>query len=388
MRIAVVTGHFSELHSSNEFDLCRALAGMGQQVFLICSDNPSRLSSEMGASFRAGSALSNGFQVIRLPTPFEVKGTPLMLGLHRTLDEVDPDVIHTQEYFRFHSLSAQRVAQLLGVPYVITQHRYLLPSGWLGILFSVGNFTVWRQVVHASSGFTAISEASKSLLTSSFDIPSDYVTVIPHPVDTQVFTPRSNCDWLDNEISSRDGYVILTVSRLRPFKNIHSLVRIMPGILRVMPSTKLVIVGSGEEEMRIKALVARLNLAKSIFLISRYVDYHTEMPLAYASADLFALPTLQDVLPISLLEAMSSGLPVVASAVGGIPDVVRNGSDGYIVMPGDLPTLKDRILQILKDDKLRTDMARYARATALEKFDMKVVAKKTFRVYQRALARN
>lgn len=385
MHIAIVTAHLSPMHSSNELDLARGLTNLGHRVSVITSNRPSRLSSNVDVAQKIVTDQElGGFQLIRLPALLEVRGTPYMLGLAEVLQKLKPNIIHCQEYYRVHSWQAYRASQTLGVPFVFTQHRYFYPSGIGGVVFWLGNSTLWRTIIGSASGITAVSNAAKQFLVLQFGLSDDGVEVVPHSVDTRRFRPAAS-DWIQRRLGIVGGPFIVSVGRLTRLKRIDVLIRVMPRIVREFPDAKLVVVGSGDQEPFLRQLISRSNLQRSVCLISKYVDYWRDMPGLYSSGDIFVLPTAQDVLPIAMLEAMASRLPVISTPVGGIPDFVSDGRNGYLVGVGDEEGLLDRLCELLADGDRRRDFGMRARQTVEERADMLVVAHRTLNVYERAL---
>jgi glycosyltransferase involved in cell wall biosynthesis len=110
-----------------------------------------------------------------------------------------------------------------------------------------------------------------------------------------------------------------------------------------------------------------------------------EMPAAYADAEVFCLPSWWEAMPLSVLEAMAAGLPVVASAVGGLPEMVSDGETGFLVAPGDAAGLGDALARLVADPALRARMGAAGRRRARERFDLPGFAAAHLALYQREL---
>jgi glycosyltransferase involved in cell wall biosynthesis len=102
----------------------------------------------------------------------------------------------------------------------------------------------------------------------------------------------------------------------------------------------------------------------------------------YSAADVYATPTLGDNLPLTVMESMSCGTPVVGFEVGGVPDMVRNGVSGFVVPKGDTGALRQAILRVLDDPPLRTEMSQNCRRVALGEYDIKLQAQRYLTLYQ------
>ena len=117
-----------------------------------------------------------------------------------------------------------------------------------------------------------------------------------------------------------------------------------------------------------------------------FAGYRADVPRLLRASSLAVLPTRTEALPTTLIEAAACGLPVVATDVGGVPEVVSHGETGLLVPPGDPTALGDAIARLLADPARRAAMGAAARRTAVERFDMRVWAARLRAVYERALA--
>jgi glycosyltransferase involved in cell wall biosynthesis len=355
-------------------------------VTLVTSERTSRLSKGLKLQARSvGEQRTREFEVIRLRTTIDAFGTPLMPTLQNCISKLDVDLVHSQEYFRIHSMQSFRASRQCHIPFVFTQHRYFQPRGMLGLFFSAGCNTIWRRVVMNAAGITAVTTAARDYLLSKFPLPGESVHVIPHPVDTSRFHANSRGKWFRDELQLEAGPVILSVGRLIPVKRFDRLIAAFSHVREAVPTASLVIIGSGSQEAYLRDLIKALGLEEAVKIVTRYVDYWTEMPLVYSSADIFALSSSQDVLPISMLEAMSSGLPIIATKVGGIPDFVLDGVDGYLSDPSDEKAFAQRLSEVATDASLAKRLGINARGKVSSSADMMLVARKTIEVYKEAL---
>lgn len=165
-------------------------------------------------------------------------------------------------------------------------------------------------------------------------------------------------------------------------KGIFDLVAVWPEVLRALPRALLRVGGNGEVD-RLKAEVERLNLSDSVEVMG-WVSGEARMA-AYASADVYCLPSYAEGQPISVLEAMASGLPVVSTDVDGIPDSIIEGQTGYMVKPGDRPALGEALVRLLRDPWLRDAFGGAGRARVLDTFDAEVVSAQLRRIWEELL---
>ncbi|MEW6418489.1 MAG: glycosyltransferase [Nitrospirota bacterium] len=162
----------------------------------------------------------------------------------------------------------------------------------------------------------------------------------------------------------RDSFIIGSVGRLAKVKGHIYLIEAMPSILRKIPHCQLVIAGEGSLRSELEALIAEQNLSRHVKLIG----YVKNIDQFMAMINLFILPSLSEGLPISLLEGLAYGKPVVASHVGGIPEVIRNGSEGVLIPPAAPEAISKAVTGLIENRALTDRMSSAGRELALTKF--------------------
>lgn len=178
---------------------------------------------------------------------------------------------------------------------------------------------------------------------------------------------------LDDRQTDRDGPVIGSLGRLTDQKGYDLLVRALPEL----PSARLVLVGDGSQRPALEGIAAELGVADRL-QITGWVE---DAPKRLAEFDIFALPSRWEGMPLSILEAMRAGLPVVACDVGSVCEVVRDGETGYVVAADDLSALRDRLGRLLADVALRARMGECARGVADAFFTDTLMARRYEAVY-------
>jgi len=177
---------------------------------------------------------------------------------------------------------------------------------------------------------------------------------------------------------AEDDVLLLSVGRLVYQKGHEFLVRAMPGILGEHPSAKAVICGEGELRGALQAQIAELRLENSVFLTGNRPDIHRFLN----TADIFVLPSRWEGLPVALLEAMSVGLPVVATHVEGVEEVVQNEAEGLLVPPGDPEALAAALIELIGRGEARRRMGGAARQRIEEAYTVDIMCGKYLRVMQ------
>jgi glycosyltransferase involved in cell wall biosynthesis len=163
-----------------------------------------------------------------------------------------------------------------------------------------------------------------------------------------------------------DDLFLLSVGRLVHQKGHEFLVAAMPSVVKEFPHAKVGICGDGFLRQQLDAQIKTLGLEKSVFLLGKF-DNVTKYLVA---ADVFVLPSRWEGLPISLLEAMSVGLPIIATRVEGVDEVISDGEQGLLMSVGDIAALSDAILRLLRDPQARYQMGTAAKQRLLESYSI------------------
>ena len=179
------------------------------------------------------------------------------------------------------------------------------------------------------------------------------------------------------------GPVIVTIGRLEPEKGHRFLVQAMPRVLKHHPGARLWIAGDGSLRVELEALAYQLGLERHVL----FLGFVEDVPELLSRADVFVLPSLSEALGISLLEAMAASLPVVASAVGGVPEVIEPGFNGLLVPPGDADKIALSLLTLCGEPDLARRLGENARRTVSGRFSATQQAKGTVDCYMKALRR-
>jgi glycosyltransferase involved in cell wall biosynthesis len=179
---------------------------------------------------------------------------------------------------------------------------------------------------------------------------------------------------------------ILSVGRLYARKGLFTLIESMPRVVKLFKNAKFIISGKGQSN-EMKKLVAhaeRLRVRDNIIFTGYYPD--KKLPKLYQAADVFAFSTFYEHHPFAVLEALSSQLPVVTTNVGGIPETITDGKNGFMCQPFNPTEFSNKILFLLEHPQEAQEMALQARKTIVERFDWRIVVQKVLKVYGEALS--
>ncbi|MDP3937193.1 MAG: glycosyltransferase family 4 protein [Deltaproteobacteria bacterium] len=207
--------------------------------------------------------------------------------------------------------------------------------------------------------------------------------VIHSGIDRQAFLSARREDSLRAALGATKGSFLLgQVSKLWEGKGHETLLEAFDRLRRVHPESQLVLIGDGPLRTSIESTARRLGLAdRTLFL-----GHRNDVPALTAQLDAATLCSAYEGMGRVVVEAMAAGVPVIASRVGGIPELVREGRNGYLVPPGNASALAGRLGQLAGDGALRRRMSREARASVGERFDEGTMAAEIASVYRAALA--
>jgi len=297
--------------------------------------------------------------------------------LAKLLRREQVDLIHAHQYTPF---SYAVLARLLyrGPAILLTEHgrhqpdyprRKRMLANWL--------FLERRDRV------IGVGEAVRQALIHNEGIPDRRVSVIYNGIDLSPFPNRVNGHLsVRQEMGvAEDDFVILQVARLDYLKDHATAIRTLAQVLLRCPRARLVLVGEGPELQTIQDLVRQHHVESSV----RLLGLRKDVPRLLPAADLFLLTSISEGIPLTVIEAMAAGLPVVATRVGGLPEVVEEGNSGLLAPAGNDAALAEKIVQLAEDRQRRQEMGRCGRQTALERFSEKQMHAQYERLYQEML---
>nr|WP_246090822.1 glycosyltransferase [Nonomuraea deserti] len=349
--------------------LATGLAARGNEVHVVCQ-------SEVGP---ASADVEDGVVVHRLRSaPLLVHPTmriTVPTRLDRLIASIAPDVLHTQGHFVV-GRAAIAAARRADVPVVATNH--FMPDN----LFQFGHIPerlraragrlAWRdfsRIFNRADRITTPTPLAARLLSEQgFDREVEPVSC---GIDLARFRPHAEPKaWARKMFDLPDRPTVMFVGRLDEEKRIDELVRALPIVLNDT-DVQAVLVGRGNQRMELERLAKRIGVGERVFFLGFVPD--EIMPQAYASADVFAMPGIAELQSIATLEAMATGLPVVAADAMALPHLVDG--NGYLFQPGDVATLARHLTGVLTDDGLRARLGKASRELALTHDDQTSLAR-------------
>ncbi len=267
-------------------------------------------------------------------------------------------------------------AKLAGVPIILTS--VLSTDDWRKW------YHVWldRSTSWAVTGWIANSNACKRSLVEREHFPANKISVLYDGIVIEDWTRfsdnttrlRYRAEWGYNE----ENVIFVTVANFRPDKGLQYLIEAIPLVLKKNPHARFVLVGSDWMGGQLQKRSEELNIKHAI----HFMGFRRDIKEIYDAADGTILPSLREGLPICLIEAMSMELPVVATSVSGIPELVADGLSGLLVAPRDLDNLAKAISQMALDKTVRQEMGHHGRLRVQKMFAIEDMIKNLENYYQ------
>jgi glycosyltransferase involved in cell wall biosynthesis len=284
------------------------------------------------------------------------------LDLRRFIKSERVQIVHT--FFESADLLGSLVAKLSGVPVVISSRRDM------GILRSTRHRIAYRLMSPFFNQVQAVSGAVREQTIRADRINPDKVVTIPNGIEIDKLAAADGSAALRHALRLGDASpLIVTVGHIRRVKGFDVLLRAAAEVCQVYPNATFLVVGSVQEpdcDRDLQSLVRQLKLERNVRFLGKMENESVWSLLKFC--DVFCQPSRSEGMSNALLEAMGCGLPCVATAVGGTPEVLEDGRTGYVVPSEDHHAAANRILALLGDPERASTMGRLARRVVEERF--------------------
>lgn len=287
--------------------------------------------------------------------------------LARVIFREQPDVVHT------HTAKAGALGRLAAAGYNATRARrrravvvHTFHGHVLQGYFSRAGTTTVRAVERLLARFTdrivTISPSQYDDIVQRYRVgSSDRTVVVPLGLELDFLRGNLSGRSLRPELGIREGAIVFGyVGRLVPIKDVPTLVRAFVRVVQALPDAHLLIVGDGPARPEIEALVD----ASALHLRVRLLGWREDLDRIYGTIDVGVISSRNEGTPVALIEAMAAGRPVVATRVGGVPDVVAHDETGLLVPPGDVEALSGAMIRLGRDAECRSRLGTRARAAS------------------------
>ncbi len=340
-------------------ELGKALAARGHNIHFIAYSLPFRL-AHVAENISFHEVNVNTYPLFEYPN-YSLNLTSKMVDV---VKYEQLDLLHVH-YAIPHATSAVLARQILAsegfrIPVVTTLHGTDITI--------VGRDPSFQPVVNysinESDGVTAVSDYLRRETYERFDIRSE-IEVIPNFVDTNRFR-RLDKDHFKRALCPNGEKLLIHVSNFRPVKNAAQVVEVFHRLRSEKKNVKLLLVGDGPDRTTAERLARDLGVFDDV----RFLGKQEPIEELLSIADIFVMPSGSETFGLAALEAMSCSIPVVASNIGGLPELIEDGDSGFLCPLDDIDCFTDRVRLMLDDEALHARMMAAARRTAVEKFDL------------------
>jgi N-acetyl-alpha-D-glucosaminyl L-malate synthase BshA len=355
-------------------ELGHELAARGHQVHFISYAPPIRMNlADPNVSFHEVEVTT--YPLFNHP-PYTLALATKMLEVFE-LESLDLLHVHYAIPHSVSALLARSMAAPRRLPFITTLHGTDITL--------VGSnreyLPITRFSIEQSDGVTAISHYLRRQTVQEFEIKRP-IEVIPDFVNCDVYT-RSADGALRDRFAPAGEPILMHLSNFRPVKRPIDAVRIFALVRAKMPA-KLIMIGDGPERAACEHLAHHEGLRDDVHFLGKQDNVHRKL----AGADLFLLPSQLESFGLAALEAMACEVPVIATRVGGVPEVVEGGVDGFLVSPGDVEAAARHAIEILSRADRGREIGRRARENAKKKFSSEDVIPQYERYYESVIAQS
>jgi len=402
-------------------ELALALAGLGHQVHVLATERPFRLTEERLSQLGLSSNLLQGRPVSTGQSPvgglgriFRASRQSVARWLARLKKPLQTGSLHfhqilSADYPLFQEpltplTAANSVAELIERHKIELVHaHYAIPHATSAILAREMGLDIkvvttlhgtdvtlvglepafaktTQHAVRVSDAVTAVSQSLAQDARSKLGVERE-IEVIYNWVDPERFKPNRDPAYRARFAQPEEA-IVLHVSNFRAVKRPQDALRVFAGILERMPA-RMLMIGDGPLRQECMELAHELEIAGRV----QFLESTPSIEKFMSVADLFLLPSEQESFGLVALEAMASGVPVVASRVGGLPELVEEGKTGFLCPMGDIAGMLEASMEILTNRTRRRNMGEAARTRAIEHFRPEVVLPRYLEVYEKTLDR-
>lgn len=363
MKIAILTPLFPPKHLAGleiaAYNIAKHLAKRSHEVHVITSLDKGLPKESAEENFYI-----HRFKTSKIPI---LRTVSYYMNSFVTVKKINPDIVHIQTIFL--ALSGLLIKKFLHKPYVVYGRGSDVYFSW-----RFKNL-ISKPILKNADAVIALTEDMKREVQKIYD---REVFVIPNGIDLERF------ENLSKEVSRKRlkikeaEKIIIFVGGLRPVKGVKYLIEAMKIVMDKNENTSLFIVGDGEERGYLESLVRNLNIERYVTFIGKVPN--EDIPEYMVASDVFVLPSLSEGFPVTVVEAMASGLPIVATNVRGLPEIIKSGEKGFLVESKNANEIAEKVLLLLEDDVLRERISKNNREE-VKKYSWENVVEKLEGVY-------
>lgn len=389
MKIGIITSYFEDEYKTITYhELAKRYIRKGHEVHVINGVFTRNLPQH---------EVVDGIYIHRVKIP-KLRLRSLLVTIYgkKILQEVDDCV----DVFDVHDLHGWLLKKIIKKPYIV-QVPSTYSEAWeklkmsssfhfnsAYILSFVGSLIlpkVQKSISVNSDKVIAICDNTKDWLIKDYGITEEKITVIHAGIDINCFNPSNDGKRWRKKLNIDDKKVVLCMAKLVYLKGFHYLIEAFKKIADEYKDTMLVIAGSGDksEERRLHDLVVSLGIKDKV-IFAGWINYN-DVPYLHAAADIFVHPSLLEGTPLVILEAMATGKPVIATDIAGVPEMITDGVDGFLVEEKNVEQIVEKLSVLLEDEVLCKETGQNARKKVEEKFNWDMIAERILDVYEEVI---
>ena len=303
-----------------------------------------------------------------------------LLRLRRVLHDLRPDVVHA--HLEFASILAATFKRATNAPLVATLHTTEVPQGWTRS--SARLWMMYRALDLQASAVICLTQLAKQHLRQN-TLRHAPIEVLPNGIELAAYDAPPHMGRAQIRAAfgiPDDAPLVISVAVLRAGKGMDLLVDAFATLRQTVGDAHLLIVGEGPERALVADRIARHDLGDVVHM----AGFRKDVADLLRAADVFVLPTLMDALPTVIMEAMAARLPIVASATGGIPEMIKDGHDGLLVPPGNVDALAKAMTQFFTQPDFAQSLATAGRQRVEENFFLPRQVERLATLYDRLIS--
>jgi glycosyltransferase involved in cell wall biosynthesis len=352
------------------YNLSKKLIEIGHKVVVITRGSLTKTQKE----------IFDHIEVIRIPF---IPIYPFYLHIHRLFVrkvlkslESEIDVFHIHTPLPPIIKTSHPIILTIHTP-MLSNNNYIKITSIYSLLTKISarfiSFPLELRHIKSSNIITTISESVAKEL-KEYGLNQDRISVVSNGVDENIFYPKKN------DGTNNDKKYIMYAGRIDREKGLFDLVESANIICNKRTDISFIIAGDGRDSNRLKKKIKKIGLQKRFIFLGQIEK--DQMIKLYQNATLFILPSYREGLPTVLLEAMSCGLPILATDVRGNRDLITNGKNGLLIPPKDPKKIAETILTLLNDKKLMKQLGNNARKTIIKNYTWNAVSNKFLKCYE------
>lgn len=379
MKIAIVSPYITskflsnELYNSQQLGLAASLVNNGLDVDIFTCKTAE---NEGVRNIKLSNGLS--FDVHYMPYFMVTAYHPVMPSLYDSLKSKKPDIIISSEDYQLTTLHIAIISMLLNVPIIIFQgvYDYFSTKKYLNVLWKAYDLSFGRFVRNKTKFvISKTSDAEEYMLNKGYK----NVKTIPIGIDTVQFQPMGGTFKKEMDL---DLPIILYVGSYSSAKNLETLIDAF-SIVRMEVDSKLIFVGYDSLSKELTNRINEKGISDSILTFKRIEN--KKMPFIYSSADVFVLPSKNEIFGMVVLEAMACGTPVVSTPVPAAKDIIKDGINGIIVPVSDKNKLAESILSVITNKETKELLGKNARKSIEQGYSWDNISEQYIQVFNEIL---